>query len=177
MQRGQGVGLGLGLELCRDAARAERDAEVPRSHQRAHGFAYGPVGGAPVGVLDPHGDVAEGQHAAEVDDDRRHLKLSFGFDAQPADQRGLAVAPWGAQAHEVGARGEVEQALQLVLAVDQVVDGSLEDERVTRSHGQTVAYATVYPYVVPCALAITQGHDPAGWWLMCSALLRSSRVA
>ena len=146
VQRGEGVGLGLGLELGRDPAGAEGDAEVPRSHECAHGAPDRPVGGAAVGVLDPHGNVAEREHATEVDDDRRHLELPLSFDAQPANQRGLAVAPRSAQSHEVRARGEIEQALQLVLAVDQVVDGSLEDERVTGSHGQTVADATVYPY-------------------------------
>src|SRR3984885_2557743 len=145
-RRGQRVSLGVGLELGRDPASAEGDAEVPLSRQCPYGLAYRAVGGAPVCVLESHRDVAEGQYAAEVDDDRRHLELQFGFDAQPANERGLAVASGGAETHEVCACGEIEQASQLVLAVDQVVDGPLEDEWVTGCHVRSVANTTFYTY-------------------------------
>lgn len=41
---------------------------------------------------------------------------------------------------------EIEQALQLILTVDQVIDGPLEDKRVARHHAVNVAGSTLHTY-------------------------------
>ncbi len=114
---------------------AERKPDLPRAEQRVDRAPHRAPERAVVRTLDPDDDTREREHAFEIDERRRPLRVgSVGEHA--AQQARLPVTTGRDEARGVPSRGEREQPGGLGIAVDHLVAEKLasDPERVGDVH-------------------------------------------
>jgi hypothetical protein len=105
-----------------------------------------------VAVFEAFSHLDLGEHAIEVDLDVIHPDL-VGVAPDPPQQTGLSIAPRRRKTDCVAALGKREEAVRLVVAVDQVIrtDRLGEDERIESVHEFGITLPKRYSETEPLA--------------------------